>query len=641
LIVVGADVTYLAPGETVFTQTQRTAPLRRRPRSADLSLHAAWLLCCAAACGKDAPKPQVQREGTTLIGAVPGVHLIAPLPEGEWRLPNGDLANTRYSPLAQINKTNAGNLRIITTLATGIPQGHEGGPLVVNDTMYVVTPFPNVLIAIDLRQPGGALKWRYEPHPDQRAVGIACCDVVNRGASYADGKIIFNTLDAHTVAVDAETGQEIWRTRVGNIDIGETVTMAPLVVKDKVIVGNAGGELGVRGWILALDVATGKELWRAYNTGPDKDVRIGAGFRPFYPKDRGKDLGVSGWPPEQWKLGGSTVWGWISYDPGLNLIYYGTGNPGVWNADMRPGDNHWSCSIIARNPDDGMARWAYQVSAHDAWDYDEVMENILLDMEWGGRMRKLLIHPGRTGFVFVMDRESGELLSAEKFQPVNWADSYDLKTGKPHENPLKRTKQDVIVTDICPSSSGAKEFVPSAFSPRTGLLYIPAHNTCMDYEGLEANYIAGTPYLGADVKMYRGPGDYQGELVAWDPVHARQVWGIKHSDFPVHSGVLATGGDVVFYGTMDGWFKAVDAHDGTELWKVKTASGIIANPITYLGPDKKQYVAVYAGIGGWMGTAAFPTVSADDPYAALGTMGAMKDLKKVTGPGDVLYVFGF
>ena len=287
-----------------------------------------------------------------------------------------------------------------------------------------------------------------------------------------------------------------------------------------------------------------------------------------------------------------------------------------------------------------MARWAYQISAHDAWDYDEIMENVLVDMEWGGRMRKLLIHPGRTGFVFVLDRESGELLSAEKFQPVNWAERYDLATGQAVEVAEKRTRQGVVTPNICPSSTGAKEVIPSAFSPRTGLLYIPAHNTCMDYEGMEANYIEGTPYLGASVKMYPGPGGYQGELVAWDVAHAKQAWGIRDAKLPLYSGVLATGGDLVFYGTMDGWFRAVDARSGQELWKFKTASGIVGNPVTYLGPDGKQYVAVYSGVGGWMGAVAFPSISLDDPYAALGVVGAMGEIKKLTAPGNVVYVFG-
>jgi PQQ-dependent dehydrogenase (methanol/ethanol family) len=573
-------------------------------------------------------------------GTLPNIHLVADVSRGEWRIPAGDDGNLRYSALDTINTSNAKDLHVVTTFSTGIPNGHEGQPLVFNNTMYVVTPYPNNLIAVDLTNPNGPLKFIYEPHTDPRSVGIACCDVVNRGAAYADGKIIYNLLDAHTVAVDAETGKEVWRAKVGDINVGETVTGAPIVVKDKVLVGNSGGELGVRGYVAALDVKSGKELWRAFNTGPDADVKIGPGFHAFYQKDQGKDLGVTTWPSEQWKLGGSTVWGWISYDPETNLIYYGTGNPGVWNPDLRPGDNKWSCSIIARDADTGEAKWAYQATAHDAWDYDEIMENMLVDMEYGGRMRKLLIHPGRTGFVYVLDRETGELLSAETFQPTNWATSYDLKTGKPAEDPTKRTRYGVVTQGICPSSTGAKDVIPSAMSPRTGLVYIPAHNTCMDYEGTEANYIAGTPYLGASVKMYVGPGGYQGELVAWDPVRARKVWGVKEEKFPVYSGVLATGGDVVFYGTMDGWFKAVDARTGAELWKFHTSSGIVGNPITYTGPDGKQYVAIYSGIGGWMGAVAFPSISIDDPEAALGVVGAMKDIKKYTAPGSTVYVFG-
>jgi PQQ-dependent dehydrogenase (methanol/ethanol family) len=570
-----------------------------------------------------------------------GVRLVSALPDREWRLPAGDYANTRHSPLAQLTPANVGRLKVVNTVSTGIPHGHEGQPLVVGDTMYIVTPYPNNLIAIDLSQPGGALKWIYQPHPDPRAVGIACCDVVNRGASYADGKIIYNLLDAHTVAVDAQTGKEVWRTKTGEINRGETTTMAALVVKDKVIVGNAGAELGVRGWILALDVATGHELWRAYNTGPDKDVKIGPNFHAFYAKDRGTDLGVKTWPPDQWKLGGATVWGWVSYDPELNLIYYGTANPGVWNPDLRPGDNKWSLSILARNPDTGEARWAYQITPHDSWDYDEIMENILVDLEIGGRMRKVLLHPARNGFMLVLDRETGELLSAEKFMPsTNWASRYDLQTGLPQIDPAKLTHEGEVVKDICPSSTGAKEFVPSSFSPQTGLLYIPAHNTCMDYEGIEANYIAGTPYLGASVKMFPGPGGDQGEMVAWDPVHARRAWSINEGQFPLYSGVLSTAGNLIFYGTMEGWFKAVDARNGKELWKFKTGSGIVGNPMTYIGPDGRQYVAIYSGIGGWMGAVAFPTVSTDDPYAALGVVGAMKEIKNHTGPGDVVYVFG-
>ncbi len=577
----------------------------------------------------------------TVPGQEQGIQLVSPLPGAEWTLPAGDLANTRFSTLNQINTGNVGNLKLIATMSTGIPHGHEGGPLVVNNTMYVITPFPNYLIALDLKNPTGPVKWKYNPHPNPMAQGKACCDVVNRGGSYGDGKIVYATLDGQVVAVDANSGKEAWRTKLGDINLGETITMAPLIVKDRVIVGNAGGELGVRGWDAGLDLGTGKLVWKAFHTGPDKDVLIGSDFKAFYSKDRGTDLGVSSWRGDQWQRGGSTQWGWVSYDPELNLIYYGTGNPGVWNADQRPGDNKWSVTIFARNPETGQAKWAYQISPHDSWDYDEIMENVLLDMNWNGRMRKLLIHPGRTGFVFVMDRETGELLAAQKFMPpTNWAKGFDLKTGLPQVDPAKETHQGTTTRDICPSSTGGKEWTPSSFSPRTGLLYIPAHNTCMDYGGIKANYIAGTPYLGADVKMKPGPGPGQGLLIAWDIKTGKAVWTDPEAPWPLYSGVLSTAGDVVFYGTMDRMFKAVDAHTGKLLWKFQVGSGIIGNPMTYIGPDGKQYIAIYSGIGGWMGAEALPSLSADDPTAALGIVGAMKGLKAYTGPGGNLYIFG-
>jgi PQQ-dependent dehydrogenase (methanol/ethanol family) len=600
---------------------------------------ACLLLLIASACTRESPAPPRHVLESGSPNPITNVQLIAPLPNGEWHLPAGDYANTRFSPLDAINTGNVAALKAVTTMSTGIPRGHEGQPLVVGGTMYVVTPFPNILYAYDLTQPGAPQKWSFDPKADPRAVGIACCDVVNRGASHADGKIVYATLDTQVLAVDANTGAEIWRTRVGNINVGETTTMAPLVVKDRVIVGSSGGELGVRGYVVGLDLATGREVWRAYHTGPDADVLIGAGFRAHYPSAQGRDLGVSTWPADKWRIGGGTVWGWVSYDPELDLIYYGTGNAGPWNPDLRVGDNKWTTTVFARDPDDGQARWAHQIVPHDMWDYDEIMENVLVDMPWQGAMRKLLFHPGRSGFMFVFDRTTGQVLSAEPFQPVNWATRYDLEAGRPVLDPAKMTAANRVVRGICPSSTGAKEFNPSAFSPRTGLLYIPAHNTCMDYEATEVNYIAGTPFLGASVRMYPGEG-YHGELVAWDPAGARKVWGVKDTRFPIYSGVLATAGDLVFYGTMDGWFKAVDARSGRELWAFKTGSGIVGNPITYLGPDGRQYIAIYSGVGGWMGAVAFPTISEDDPYAALGVVGAMKEIKKHTGPGNTLYVFG-
>jgi PQQ-dependent dehydrogenase (methanol/ethanol family) len=311
----------------------------------------------------------------------------------------------------------------------------------------------------------------------------------------------------------------------------------------------------------------------------------------------------------------------------------------VWNPDLRVGDNKWSCAIMARDADSGELRWAYQIVAHDAWDYDEIMENVLVDMDWHGAKRKLLVHPGRVGYVFVIDRETGEVLSANTYQPTNWATSWDLKTGKPVEDATKRTKYGSVTKGICPSSTGAKDVPPSAFSPRTGLLYIPAHNTCMDYEGVEANYIAGTPYLGASVKMYPGPGGYQGELVAWDVAKGQKVWGVKHEKLPMYSGVLATGGDVIFYGTMDGWFKALNAKTGDLLWQFKVGSGVIGQPVAYKGPDGHEYIAVLAGVGGWPGAIVTADLDVRDATAANGWGGALGDLKSATTRGGILYVF--
>src|SRR5438876_7770798 len=292
----------------------------------------------------------------------------APLPtsiaqtvdDGQWVMAAKDYANTRYSGLQEITTANVGGLRLAWSFSTGVLRGHEAAPLVVGSTMYVVTPYPNVLHALDLSAPGAPATWSYKPKPAAAAQGVACCDTVNRGAAYADGKVFFNALDNRTIAVDAASGQEVWTATVGDISRGESLTMAPIVVKGKVLVGNSGGEFGIRGWVTALNAADGSLAWRAYHTGPDKDVLIGSHFRPYYESDRGKDLGVSSWPPDMWQIGGAGAWGWISYDPELDLVLYGTANPGPWNPPLRPGDNKWSCTVFARRPDTGEAVWAYQ-----------------------------------------------------------------------------------------------------------------------------------------------------------------------------------------------------------------------------------------------------------------------------------------
>ena len=504
--------------------------------------------------------------------------------------------------------------------------------------MYIITPFPNYLYALDLTKPGAPAKWTFKPKPAAAAQGVACCDVVNRGAVYDDGKIFFNTLDGQTFAIDANSGQMVWRTQLGDIQKGETITMAPLVADGKVLVGNSGGEMGVRGWVAALDEGSGKIAWKAYATGPDKEVLIGPRFHPFYASDRGHDLGVKSWPPDAWKIGGANTWGWLSYDPETHQVFYGTGNPGPWNPDQRPGDNKWSTGIFARDISTGEALWYYQASPHDLFDHDNVNELILADIPWGNGRRPVIFHPGRNGYFYVFDRRTGQVLSATPYGYINSSKGVDLKSGRLIPVAEKAPKSGRVTRDICPASPGAKDWNPSAFSPITGLVYIPHLNLCQDEGNMQANYISGTPYVGADVKMYAGPGGNRGVFTAWDPINHRKVWEIKE-DLPLWSPALATGGNLIFYGTMDGWFKAVDARNGKLLWQFKAGSGIIGQPISYRGPDGRQYIAVICGVGGWAGAIVSGQMDPRDPTGALGFANAVKDLPMKTTAGGMLYVF--
>jgi lanthanide-dependent methanol dehydrogenase len=556
--------------------------------------------------------------------------------DSQWVMPAKNYASTRFSGLDQITAENVADLQVAWTFSVGTTAGQEAVPLVVDDTLYIVSSFPNYLYALDTAD--GGLRWSYDPKPERAAQGVACCDVVNRGAAYFGGKIFYNTLDNHTVAVDAETGEEVWKSKLGDISVGETMTMAPLVVKGKVLVGNSGGEMGVRGWLTALDADTGEIAWRAYTTGPDEDVLIGEDFSPFYAADAEPNLGVTTWPPGRWEIGGGTVWGWISYDPGLDLIYYGTANPGPWNHNQRLGDNKWTSSVFARNPDTGMARWAYQWGPHDLFDYDGVNENVLLDLEIDGEERRVLVRPERNGHMYVLDRETGEVLSADPYQYITVTRGIDLETGRPNEVEEKAPREGEVTREICPSAPGAKDWQPSAYSPQTGYLYVPHQHLCMDMRVVDVSYIAGTPFVGAEVTMYAGPGGHRGEYMAWDPVERQRVWTIRE-EFPVWSGTVATAGGVTFYGTMDRWFKAVDAQTGDILWQFRVESGIIGQPITYLGPDGRQYVAIMSGVGGWAGAVVSGGLDTDVPFGALGFVGAMTDLPEHTAPGGTLYVF--
>jgi lanthanide-dependent methanol dehydrogenase len=560
--------------------------------------------------------------------------------DGQWTMPTKNYQDTRYSTLDQINTDNVRNLKVAWTFSTGTDRGEEAAPLVVGSTMYVVAPYPNHLFALDLAN-NGALKWEYQPRPLAAAQGEACCDWVNRGCFYDNGKIYYNLLDAHTVCVDANTGKQVWITQIGDVNKGETITMAPLVIHGKVLTGISGGELGVRGRLTALDANTGEILWRAWSTGPDKDCLIGDRFKPFYESERGADLGMHTWPGDHWKIGGGTVWGFISYDPETNLIFYGTGNPGSWNPELRPGDNKWACTIFARDADTGQAVWAYQVSPHDEFDHDSINECMVLNLALDGPdkpKRKVIIHPGRTGYMYIIDRTTGEVLSAEPFGRITAAKGVDLKTGRLIVNEEKKPQMGKVIRDIAPASPGMKDWQPTAYSPRTGYLYVPHQNLSCDYEAVEAGYIEGTPYLGVNERMYAGPGGFRGKFMAWDPIAKKEIWSIKEK-FPAWSGTVVTAGDVAFYGTMDGFFKAVNAKSGDVLWQFKCGSGIVGQPVTYKGPDGKQYVAILSGVGGWAGAIVAGGLDSRDPTGALGFVNAMKDLPSATSKGGTLYVF--
>ena len=576
--------------------------------------------------------------GMTAASASDNLQKMSQNPK-DWVMPAGNYANQRYSELKQINAKNVGKLQVAWTFSTGVLRGHEGGPLVIGNVMYVHGPFPNPVFALDLDHDGKIL-WKYEPRQDPNVIPVMCCDTVNRGVAYDNGKIFLHQADTTLVALDAKTGKVLWQTKDGNPKIGETGTSAPLVVKGKVLVGISGGEFGVHCRVTAYDENSGKMVWKAYSEGPDDQIKVDPQKTTELGKPVGKDSSLKTWKGDQWKIGGGCTWGWLSYDPQLNLVYYGSGNPSTWNPAQRPGDNKWSMTIWARNPDTGMAKWVYQMTPHDEWDYDGVNEMILADVNVGGKTHKALVHFDRNGFGYTLDRESGALLVAQKYDPkVNWASGIDMKTGKPIRVAKYSTEkggEDHNTKGICPAALGSKDEQPAAYSPQTGLFYVPTNHVCMDYEPFRVSYTAGQPYVGATLSMYPPPGDSNmGNFIAWDAGKGKIVWS-DPEQFSVWSGALATAGGVVFYGTLEGYLKAVDAKTGKLLYKFKTPSGIIGNVNTY-EHNGKQYVAILSGVGGWAGIGLAAGLT--DPHAGLGAVGGYAALKDYTSLGGQLTVF--
>ena len=557
----------------------------------------------------------------------------------QWVMPTGDYSNHRYSTLKQINASNVKELHPVWSFSTGVLRGHEGGPLIIGDVMYVHTPFPNKVFALDLND-SGKIIWQYEPKQDPNVIPVMCCDTVNRGVAYGDGKIILDQADASVVALDAKTGKELWKVANGDAKKGETMTAAPMIVKDKVLVGISGGEFGVQGRLTALNLKDGSVAWKAYSVGPDDQILFDPAKTTNMGKPVGKDSSLSTWQGDQWKTGGGATWGWYSYDPKLNLIYYGSGNPSTWNPAQRPGDNKWSMTIFARDPDTGIAKWVYQMTPHDEWDYDGINEMILADIPVKGKPTKALVHFDRNGFAYTLNRETGELLVAEKYDPaVNWATHVDMKTGRPEVVKQYSTDaggEDHNTKGVCPAALGSKDQQPASFSPQTGLFYVPTNHVCMDYEPFKVAYTAGQPYVGATLSMFPPKGETNlGNFIAFDAGQGKVVWTDKEP-FSVWSGALATAGDIAFYGTLEGYLKAVDLKTGKELYKYKTPSGIIGNVTTYTHKGK-QYIAVLSGVGGWAGIGMAAGLANDTD--GLGAVGAYKSLSNYTQLGGVLTVF--
>jgi PQQ-dependent dehydrogenase (methanol/ethanol family) len=565
-----------------------------------------------------------------------------------WATWGGDYYGQRYSKLDQINSTNVNKLQPISTFSTGVLRGHEGGPIVVNDIVYIHTPFPNIVYALD--QDTQSIIWEYKPEQnEQETLPVMCCDTVNRGLAYGDGKIYLQQSDTTLVALDAKTGKKVWAVKNGDPKLGQTNTNSPLVVKDKVLTGISGGEFGVRGFIAAYNMKDGSLAWRAFSVGTDEHVMLDPDKTTSLGKPVGKDSSLKSWEGDQWKIGGGTTWGWYSYDPELNLIYYGSGNPSTWNPVQRPGDNKWSMTVWARDADTGVAKWVYQMTPHDEWDYDGINEMILADQEIDGKTRKTLVHFDRNGFGYTLDRVTGELLVAEPFDmALNWAEKVDMSTGRPVVSAAYSTEangEDENTADVCPAALGFKNQGPASYSPRTKLFYIPGNHLCMDYEPFEIEYTAGQPYVGATLSMFPAGRDAMtgkkdgstnlGQFTGWDATKGKMVWSHKEP-FSVWSGVVSTAGDVVFHGTLEGYLKARDAKTGKELYKFKTASGIIGNVNTWAHKGK-QYVGVLSGLGGWAGIGM--AAGLDGDQEGLGAVGAYKSLGNFTKLGGVFTVF--
>ncbi len=522
--------------------------------------------------------PAVTMVFGTILGSIPAQ---ANNPN-EWPMYSRDYSNTRYSPLQEINTSNVKGLKVAYAFGLGVLDAQESSPLVIGDTLYVTTTYgPKFIYALDAAT--GKRKWTQAfDYPDDMTQ-FTCCGPVNRGVAYANGKIYVGRLDGKLSALDADTGREIWTTTVVDYTQGSSLTSPPLIVKDTVVTGFGGGEYGARGYISAYDLETGKALWKTWTVPGEGEP------------------GNDSWKGDSWKLGGAAAWLNGAYDADRNIIYYGTSNPAPWNTHVRgPGSSDYgkftnlhSVSSIALDGDSGKILWTYQGTPHDAWDYDGVNENLLADLNIGGKTVPVSMKADRNGFFYVNNRETGELISAEAFIYQNWAKGIDLATGRPIEVPEMRPNLTNRAMNVCPNLVGGKNWQPMSFNPNTGLVYIPTINICMDMQDTEVEYNRGSFYLGKEFPARFGPGGFGGKLVAWDPVKQEAVWSIKQKH-GWNGGTMTTAGGLVFQGDATGQFNAVNASTGEVLWTTQVGSGVLAGPVTFK-VDGKQYVAVTVG----------------------------------------------
>ncbi|MBR0758097.1 PQQ-dependent dehydrogenase, methanol/ethanol family [Bradyrhizobium jicamae] len=548
--------------------------------------------------------------GLTATKANESVTKAAADPNG-WAIAGHDYGNTRFSPLKQITSENANKLQLVYSLSLASLRSNEASPVVIGDTLYVSTSWgPKYVYAVDAAT--GARKWTYQPDIPDDVLQYACCDVNSRGVSYADGKIFVGRLDGKLTALDAKTGKEVWTSTVVDYKQGSVITSPPLVVRDKVITGFGGGEYGVRGALLAFNLNDGKLLWQTYTVPA--------------PGEPGSET----WKGDTGLHGGGAAWLVGSYDAKSDTVYWGTSNPGPWNTAVRStGDgnfgkltNLYTASTLAIDPNTGKIKWHIQGTPADAWDYDGVNELLLADLKIKGAETPVLMKADRNGFFFVANRETGKMISAEKYVYSNWAKKWDITTMRAEEDPDKRPGPGHPAKDICPNLIGGKNWQPMSFNPGTGLVYIPTNNVCMDWSVSDVNYKRGVFYLGAEFPTKEGPGGFLGELVAWDPIANKKVWGIKE-DLPFNGGTLTTAGNLVFSGNLHGDFRAIDAKNGKVVWSKNLGSGIGAGPVTY-SVGGKQYVAIVVGR-----TAALP--------AFLGDIG--KKMVAAAPEGGSLFVF--